>query len=258
DDERRGVQSVEVSARLLAALAAADHALALKDVSEAAGVPPSNTHRYLSSFIKTGLVKQEPATGLYDLGPAALRLGVAALSRYEVIDETHAALKALSEQSGATALISHWSEHGPTVVRWVRARRPFVTSLNLGSVLPVLTSATGQVFLAYLPDALTERLVRAEMAAAKRQVINAGGVETLKQVRAIKQSIQTSGCATADGSVIPGLCAVAAPVLNIQGEAALVATLIGADRKIIEPNHSVRGDLLAICRSLSLAPLTTV
>ena len=44
-----------------------------------------------------------------------------------------------------------WSSQGATVVRWERAAGFLVTSLGLGSVLPLLGSATGNVFLAWNP-----------------------------------------------------------------------------------------------------------
>ena len=66
---QQGVQSVEVGLRLFKVLAAASAPLMLKDLAAAARMPPAKAHRYLVSLSRAGLVEQNSATGLYDLGP---------------------------------------------------------------------------------------------------------------------------------------------------------------------------------------------
>ena len=70
--KRRGIQSAETGVRLLEALERANGPLALKDLSARADLDPSSAHRYLASFVRCGLVRQEP-DARYDLGPLALR-----------------------------------------------------------------------------------------------------------------------------------------------------------------------------------------
>src|ERR1700678_159990 len=78
---QQGVQSVEVGARLLKAIGAASAPLMLKDLAAAARMPPAKAHRYLVSLGRAGLVQQNAGTGLYDLGPFAVDLGLSALGR---------------------------------------------------------------------------------------------------------------------------------------------------------------------------------
>lgn len=80
DKSQRAVQSVEVGGRLLLALADSGSSLSLKDLAAKAGMTPSRAHPYLVSYGRLGLVEQD-SVGRYDLGPAALRVGLASLSR---------------------------------------------------------------------------------------------------------------------------------------------------------------------------------
>jgi len=77
--ERAGIQSVEVGFGLLQALGEAAGPLMLRDLARAANMSAAKAHRYLVSFQRLQLVVQDAATTRYDLGPAALKLGLAAL-----------------------------------------------------------------------------------------------------------------------------------------------------------------------------------
>src|SRR5215475_11077859 len=72
ENAQRAVQSVEVGGRLLLVLAAHEEPMALKDLAAGAGLPPARAHPYLVSFGKLRLVEQDPGSGRYALGAAAL------------------------------------------------------------------------------------------------------------------------------------------------------------------------------------------
>src|SRR5262245_9221779 len=151
--ERRGIQSIETGVPLLEALERASGPLALKDLAERAGLDPSGAHRYLVSFVRCGLVTQG-ADSRYDFGPLALRMGLAALPRVDPGPAPARALPRPVDETGCPALLAVWSNRGPTVVHWQRHGN-LVTSLNLGSVLPVSRSSAGRMLLAFLPDKVT-------------------------------------------------------------------------------------------------------
>ena len=239
--KRRGIQSIDTGIRLLEALEKADGPLALKELSARAGLDPSSAHRYLASFVRCGLVRQEPDSR-YDFGPAALHLGLAAVRRLEPVQLVERALPALVDETGFTALLTVWSNRGPTVVHWQRSRNPFVTNLGLGSVLPISRSATGAVLVAFLPEAVTADAIAAE---ARREDIDRAAFARAVE-RARKQRL-----AFVDSSVIPGLSAVSSPVLHWNGEAAAAVTLIGPDRELAKPSHPAVAALRALCDRLS-------
>ena len=79
-EKRSGtIQSVSIAARFLKTLANAEGELALGEVARRTGTGGSTAHRYLQSLVKEGLARQDPLSGLYDLGPAALSIGIGAL-----------------------------------------------------------------------------------------------------------------------------------------------------------------------------------
>jgi DNA-binding IclR family transcriptional regulator len=212
---RRGIQSVEIGLRVIEALRHAAVPQTLKELAQSSKVPSSNCHRYLVSFVRAGFVSQDPGTGRYDLGPRLLQAGLAALSRLDPVAVGTDALTRLVDVSGHTGLLAIWADLGAVIVRWMPGRLAVRTTLSIGSTLPLLNSATGRIFLAYLPKRQTERL-----AALEKMARNA-------DVEAIVASVRTNGMAQVSGDHIPGLSAISAPVLDAYGEAAAAITLVG-------------------------------
>ncbi len=237
----RGIQSVETGVRLLEALERADGPLALKDLSARAGLDPSNAHRYLASFARCGLVRQG-GDSRYDFGPLALHIGLAAIQRIEPIQVTERALPELVAATGYTALLCVWSNRGPTIVHWQRGRTALVTSLNLGSVLPVVRAATGRALVAFLPSSLTAEVIAAE---TRRE-----GIDRKAFQRELERARKTR-LAFADNSVIPGLTAVASPVLGWDGTAVAAVTLIGTEHDLARASHPAAQTLRKLCARLS-------
>jgi DNA-binding IclR family transcriptional regulator len=239
--KRRGIQSIDTGIRLLEALERADGPVALKDLSAQSELDPSSAHRYLASFVRRGLVRQE-ADSRYDFGPLALQIGLAAMRRIEPVQLAEQALPELVAETGHTALLAVWSNRGPTVVRWQRGRHPLVTNLGLGSVLPVSRSAAGTVLVAFLPAAVTAEALATE---ARREAIDRVTFE-----RAVERARKTR-LAFADSSVIPGLAAVGSPVLHWNGEAVAAVVLLSPDRELARPNHPGAVALRRLCDRLS-------
>ena len=112
---RAGIQSVEVGFALLEVLAQAPGPIMLRDLAAAANMSAAKAHRYLVSFQRLGLVVQDAATTRYDLGPAALRLGLASLSRLDAVKLARERVAQLIAQIGHTLALAVWGNHSPTM-----------------------------------------------------------------------------------------------------------------------------------------------
>lgn len=250
ESRSRGIQSVEIALDLIGILAAAPGPMSLTELSAAAGMAPSKTHRYLASFIAAGLVSQRQRSGAYDLGKLALQLGLAAMARHDVVNLAARRLEDLVEATGMTALLTVWGNQGPTVVRWERSKTFIVTSLGLGDTLPLLTSASGNQFLSHLPRRVTAPVLARELDSAKRG--DTGPQPSEAQIAALIAKVREDGYALTDGRFIPGLYAISAPVLNWQREIEAAITLISTDPRLIDPAGVALQELKAASTELSV------
>ncbi|MFN3571702.1 MAG: IclR family transcriptional regulator, partial [Polaromonas sp.] len=148
--QRAGIQSVEVGFSLLQVLGTSPGPLMLRDLAAAAGMSAAKAHRYLVSFQRLQLVTQDPATTRYDLGPAALKLGLASLSRLDSVKLARQRMAPLMEQIGQTLALAVWGNQGPTIVHWEESPQAITVNLRLGDVMPLLSSATGLCFSAFM------------------------------------------------------------------------------------------------------------
>jgi len=248
--ERKGIQSVEIGVRVLDALAAATGPLPLREIGRLAGLSASQAHRYLASFLKSGLVQQHPTTGHYDLGSRALHWGLAAMSRIDEVESAAEALKRLSTKFDVTGMVSIWGERGPTCIRMQRGSSLVGTDVGLGTIFPVLGSATGNVFLAFLPSSMTAPYVRRELDSARQRGAPAA---TARSVAETSAKVRELGYARAHGHFISNLSALAAPVFDFQHELVAALALVVRREHLEKDETRLTAALLAEARGVSKA-----
>ena len=218
--QQRSIQSIEIGFTLINALERADGPLSLKEVAQRAGMSASKAHFYMVSFKRVGLVEQLPDTGHYALGRYALDLGLSALRRLDLVELSREAMQALSAAIGESLFLSVWGNHGPTIVFKVDGPRPTPMTLQIGYVLPLLRSATGRIFLSYLPAHQTAGYLNQEVAALTPKQRAALDAEKLKQ------RIRERELADTDSLLNTGFAGLSAPIWNHQHELAGALTII--------------------------------
>ena len=248
--QSRGVQSIDVGMRILEVVASVDEPLPLKRISDEVGMTPSNVHRYLASFVRAGLLRQNPGTSRYDLGKLALSIGLSALTRIDVLELAQPELKRLASETGLLTIASVFGESGPVIFRLQQPSPPVILSLVLGMVLPLLRSPSGLVFLANLPEDTTRRLVDRELRQGKRYELAAGTPRTLAEVRETAQQVRDAGFASNDVDVSPGLRAIACPIFNLQNEIVAAISLVGP-APALGKGHPALENLMSACLRLS-------
>lgn len=114
-EERRGIKAIEVAGHILDVLARTQTPVALRELAAAGHMSPGKVHRYLASFLASGLARQDPDTRRYALGPLAMRLGLAALNSYQPLRDAIVLQRDLRNSLDETLVLSVWGAQGPTV-----------------------------------------------------------------------------------------------------------------------------------------------
>ena len=225
---RAGIQSVEVGFALLDVLAQATGPQMLRDLAAAASMSAAKAHRYLVSFQRLGLVMQDPHNTRYDLGPAALKLGLASLSRLDAVRMARERVPALLEQIGHhTLALAVWGNHGPTIVHWEESRLAVTVNLRLGDVMPLLSSATGRCFSAYVKAKAIEGMLNQELEQA-RKLHRSDMPQSQADVQAIMTEVRQRRLARVVETLLPGIVGFCAPVLDADGHIALGILALGS------------------------------
>lgn len=253
-DGARGIQSVEVSGRILRALVQTCEPMMLRDLAQAADLAPAQCHAYLTSLRQVDLVYQDPRTGLYSTGPFALRLGIGWLRSSPLASAAMRELKALTAELGFLSLLAVWGEWGPTIVHINAGVAPMALNMRPGTVYSVTGTATGRVFAAFGAFPGIAEMIARDLSHPE----NSGVIGGLVGQQDFEESLATTranGYAIASGSPIPGINAVAAPIYGSDGSLQFVGTLVGpSDELSVHKGSAAATSLVAMAKALSQGP----
>jgi DNA-binding IclR family transcriptional regulator len=145
---------------------------------------------------------------MYDLGPASRDLGLEALRRVDPARIAAAYSVDLRNETGHTAEVAVWSSAGPILIAWDPGAHELPVLVRVGSTLPLLDSAVGSVFLAYLPESMTsEALVQQQQRGATRRI-------SAREAKKMKAETLADGYGHTSNRMVLGLASLAAPVFN--------------------------------------------
>jgi DNA-binding IclR family transcriptional regulator len=219
EPQRRGIQSVEIAAAILEALESVGGAASLSRIAAEAGMQASKVHRYLVSLTRVGMVDQSPVSGLYDLGPAARRLGAEAIRRTDEANVAGPHLAALRDECGHSVNLTAWGDAGPVLTRWEIGHFPMSVTVRVGGSLP-LWSSVGRVFLAHLPPSVTHPIFEAQRGIGVPEDADLDALaDELQQIRDERLSYVSN-------TPVIGIDGFASPVFDAFGNVPLVVGVV--------------------------------
>jgi DNA-binding IclR family transcriptional regulator len=224
----RGIQSIEIGMQVLNALAASTGPLHLRDVAKASKTSASKAYRYLVSLSEAGLVRQDPDTAQYDLGPFCCDIGLSVLKRIDGIEVVTDALAAVVNEIHRDVHATVWTDSGPMVIRWLEGSPGVAIKVRSGAVLPVLTTATGRVWATYLPSQTTKPMIDSELTSLEHTE-SSSREDLLQRYRDRIDAVRQFGLARSQGERRTGIDALCGPIHGAQG-IAFAVTVMGSHR----------------------------
>lgn len=211
-----GSRTLLTGIALLKVVAAVHEPANLTELARRAGMSPSRAYRYLVSLTQTGLVRLDRASGTYALGPAALELGMTALSRVDAFAVGSEEMRELTAALGIVSHISVWTANGPMTVRCEQGRLESGFRVREGTTVSLVTTAAGQIFLAYADEAQVAAHLRRDVdewnaAAPARARLTAA------KLNALCKTIRAAGITAVVGMRNPHVSALSAPVFDRNG-----------------------------------------
>jgi DNA-binding IclR family transcriptional regulator len=228
-DKHTGIKAIEVAGRILEVLVRAQKPVALRELATGGHMSPGKVHRYLASFVTSGLARQDPDTRRYALGPLAMRLGLAALNSHQPLHDAILLQRKLRNHLDETMVLSVWGAQGPTVVHVEESSQPIIMTMRIGAALPMLATATGLVFAAFLPRHFTEPLMMTSLKADDG--FNVFARDSASIERLIVQ-VREQGFAYNQGHLMPDVSALAFPLIDRAATLVAVMALMGRHERL--------------------------
>ncbi|WP_425146405.1 IclR family transcriptional regulator [Deinococcus sp.] len=154
------VQSVERALDIINTIVAANRSLSIAELSQAMALAPSTIHRILQTLTVKNYVYQDPQTKRYDIGPEIVDISSALYLRYDLVRRVRPYLQELVELTGETAHVAQLYGTSAMYLSQVEPLSMVRMFTTPGSVAPLHCSDVGKVFLADLPAARVDEIVR--------------------------------------------------------------------------------------------------
>ncbi len=118
------------------------------------------------------------------------------------------------------------------IVHVEESSQPIIMTMRVGAVLPMLATATGLVFAAFLPGHFVEPLITAAVAS------NDGYNPFARDVPSIDRlltQVRDDGYAYNEGHLMPGVSALAFPLIDRAGTLVTVMAVMGREERLKPP-----------------------
>jgi DNA-binding IclR family transcriptional regulator len=221
-----GNRTILIGVKLLQAVAQMREAATLTEIAQRTDMSISRAYRYLTSLTQTGFLQQEPSTGKYDLGPASIELGLAAMARVDAIRLASDVMRELTDKVRLVSILSVWGSNGPTVIKWEQGRLDLSVRIREGLNLSIPITAAGRLYLTYLPPDELQPVLEQDLrawndSAPARQKL------TEKALDAARKEVRKHGLGRALGLRTPHTAALAAPVFDRAGRLSMTISILG-------------------------------
>ena len=235
------VRSLTRALTLLRHLAESGDGMSLTELSESASLPPSTTHRLLTTLESERFVRPDPQGGLWRIGVAAFFVGAAFARSRDKLTLTRPYLRRLMEVSGETANLFVESDGEAICIGQIESRHAMRAITGVGGRVLLHSSGAGKALLAHMEPARRQRTL-ATMALPRetqRTIVDRGRLESeLDEMRALGYSVD-------DEEHALGLRCVAAPLFDDLGQAVAAISVSGPSARIPVERLPVLGRLVA-------------
>ena len=244
-----GVQSVVRALSLLNVLADCPTDCSLSEITKQANLPSSTVHRLLSSLVRAGYVTQDPDTAKYALGANLIRLSQKAVQKNDLIKIARPWLEELAQRTGETVNLTARFDDSVIQLDHVDSNNMLRVSYPAGERFPMHASASGKIFLAFMPSTECQRVLASTLHAFTHATL----VRRLDLEQEI-QIVRAQGFAFDDAEREVGVRCVAAPIRNSRNEVAAAISISGPSTRVsVERLRQLAISLIATASEISEA-----
>ena len=229
ETDRTGqVRSVVRALSLLRLIGASENGLTLTEVADRAQVPPSTTHRLLTTLEGERFLRFDPAAGLWQVGVSAFVVGSAFARTRNLIGLAKPYLRRLVDLTGETANLFVESSGHVVCLDQVESRFTMRAITQVGGRVPMHASGSGKAILAFLS------------AERRDQILGTGPLDKIAKATITDRSaftqalleLRQTGTAFDDEEHADGLRCVAAPIIGENGQPVAAVSVSGPDTRL--------------------------
>lgn len=198
---------------ILDAFLAGGPSLSFGSLGRATGLPPGTLRRLLVGMIETGLLRQDPQTRNYELGPKILRLSHSVLNNLDYRKIAQPLMQRLVDEVQEAAYLAIRVDEYVLYVEVCQVRgRTMGLTAEVGTMYPLYGTGTGKVLLAHAPASVREQVLAGPLRRFTERTI-----DDPDRLAAELREIRRRGYAVNRQEFTDDVVSVAAPIFDRHG-----------------------------------------
>jgi IclR family KDG regulon transcriptional repressor len=209
--KRYGAPSVKKAFEILGVLSSSKEGLGVSEIARDLNIAKSTVHGMTSTLEELGAVMRDPQTKRYRLGLTLFELGRLVYSQIDLKTLARPIMEELMEKTQASVFLGILNWDHVTELDIVESRQDLKITAPIGTTIPLFAGAVGKVFLASMEEKQTEKIIRSKgLTRFTKNTI----VDPERYYQELR-SVRKKGYAVDDEEYIPGVRAVASPIVRL-------------------------------------------
>ena len=213
DPNEYNVRAVERAIQILECFDDQHPERGISEIAQAVGLHKATAYRIVTTLVNYGYLEWIAEAQKYRLGLALTNLGFKVIRRMDLRHEALPYMKELVQEWDEACDLSVFDQGKAFYIEILHGNHALTISAAVGQRLPAHCTASGKLFLAYLPETELETFLSEPMETYTDNTITSHD-ELIKQL----DKIRDQGYSVDYEEYELGVCAVAAPIFNRNGE----------------------------------------
>jgi len=213
DPNGYNVRAVERALQILECFDDEHPEMGVSEIAQAVDLHKATTHRIVTTLLNFGYLERALDGQRYRLGLRLTELGYKAIRRLDLRREALWYMNQLSQKWGETCDLSIFDQGDVFYIEMVPGSHALTITAAVGQRLPVHCTASGKLFLAYLPSQVLEDILSKPLKTYTKNTLSSA--EDLRQQLNL---VRQQGYAFDDEEFETGIRAVACPIFDRTGK----------------------------------------
>ena len=227
DSKTYNVRAIERAMRILSSFDGEHAERGVSEIAQATGLHKATAHRIIITLLNCGFLERTTDGERFCLGLRMVELGLGALRRLDFRRAAFPYMQQLVERFQETCDLSIFDRGQVLYVEVVHSEHSLTIAARVGRHLPAHCTASGRVFLAFLPPEVVEPILSAPLTAYTEKTITSP-VRLREELEATRQR----GYGLDDEEFEVGIRAISAPVRDIDGNVIAAMSIPGPSNRL--------------------------
>ena len=243
------IQSLVKAVGILDCFLANQGGLGVRQVARQLGISPSTVGRLMVTLHSAGILSQDPATRLYQMGSKVLAWSAVYTEGLEVRSKARPMLEELYRLTGETVNLYVLDGTERVCVDNFESAQRVRVIVRIGERMPLHAGSAGKAILAYAPLSLVKQIL-----ATPLQRMTSNTITGSRALLTELERIRKAGYAISHGERFPDALGLAAPIFNATGNVVAALNVSGPSHRFTDVQARKRAPkVMQLARQVSHA-----